>query len=184
MPPAFDEEADYRLARRVARKFKKNRAFKGWEVDDLTNELALHLWRSGRLFDPDKWINRETFAWTVMEQKAALLIRSRNTINATGWRDRTRSLDAEVGKDEGGDPLFLADVIGNGRPCVAGEAIYRVDREAALSRLSAKQREVARRMEVEGKTQSEMAEEMGLPRETFRRHYHAPIRRIEMRLAL
>jgi DNA-directed RNA polymerase specialized sigma24 family protein len=173
---SFDEVADYALARRMARKFKKHAVFAHHDVDDIAQEFALHLWASGHLCDPGKWNSWESFALSVLQQEGCRLIRVLKGVNETGRRENTISLDTEVGFDNDGVIETLGDMIADPTPEVANATALKMDFDVVMDSLSDEHREVARRL-LSGEEHQAIACDLSVTDVQFHRNFVKPIRR-------
>lgn len=158
--------------RAKARELKRNAVFKGYEREDIEQDLVLDLLERARRYTPSLG-DKTMFVRALLRNKAADMVRKRSSVNAA-MRRNERSLDCPAASDENGDSLTLADITPDRAAPMAVDVLFDIDRDDKLAELPQEYRGAAHRLH--SHTQKEVADEMGLARVTFIRRYLQPIR--------
>ena len=169
------DEAMVKAVRNKARELKQNRAFRDLEEEDIEQELYLELCRRMGEYNPER-SPKMAFVRMVLCGKAAKLLRKHTSAAETAWRE-ARSLDVVVGYCEDGTAETVGDLREN--PASRAERVDRdflLDQEAMMYSLPERLQPAFRMLVLEGNTQSEAAERMGLVLTTFRDRFLYPLR--------
>jgi RNA polymerase sigma factor (sigma-70 family) len=134
-----------------------------WEYEDLVQECLLHWWAQRPRYTQSRGASIETFLRRVVKAKLIDLERGARAQKRGSGR-RPASLDQPLAEDElEGDTL--GDFIGDPAD-TEWEALHQVSLEAALSRLSPRQKQIIAGLQEEY-TVSQISQRLGVPRATL-----------------
>lgn len=159
-----------KFIRRKAKQVARRPEFSASDVDDIAQDLTVHLLEQFEEFDPAQG-HFNVFVTTVVDRYTANIVRDANA----GKRDDSGvlSLHTIVGEDEDG-PITLGDQLGEDASrsnspdweSRKNSLELSMDVEHVLSTLSPEDRELCERLK--HTTVTELARELGIPRRTIR----------------